>query len=71
MTVPSERTRAVVETRHFLEKLAYGNMSNQPPERLKEYAEALLRHYPYNVDLHLASVYLPMFWASPSEGEKR
>ncbi|WP_353506436.1 BPSL0761 family protein [Variovorax sp. J31P207] len=43
MTVPSERTRAVVETRKFLCLLARSRMAQESPAALQRYAEALLR----------------------------
>ncbi|WP_353655656.1 BPSL0761 family protein [Variovorax gracilis] len=67
MTIPSERTRAVVETRRFLEKIAAGRMVRESPERLQDYARALLRHYPNGSDLLLTSSVLPAWWSPPEE----
>lgn len=67
MTMPSERTRAVVETRRFLEKLAAGRMVRESPERLQNHAASLLRHYPSDSDMHLTSSALPAWWSPPAE----
>lgn len=67
MTMPSERTRAVVETRRFLEKLAAGRMVRESPQRLQNYAMSLLRHYPSAADMHLTSAALPAWWSPPEE----
>ena len=66
MTIPSERTRAVVETRRFLKKLAAGRMQ-ESPEQLQHYATALLRHYPSHSDLYLTAIALPGWWSPPEE----
>lgn len=48
MTLPSERTRAVLNTRQFLLRLAhpYGNGIKGISRRVREEARRLLRHYP-------------------------
>ena len=43
MTLPYERTRAVIETREFL-RLLLGN--RQVPDSIRSEAKWLLRHYP-------------------------
>lgn len=43
MTLPYERTRAVIETRKFLEKL---ESDETLPESVRKHAQWLLRHYP-------------------------
>jgi hypothetical protein len=51
MTMPHERTRAVVQTREFLLELA-GNPSL--PEGVRRDAHFLLRHFPSEQDVRLA-----------------
>lgn len=70
MTTPDERTRAVLETRKFLQALAAGRMSRQSPELLQQYGRMLLRHYPSTADMHLTSDALPAWWAPPAEPPK-
>ncbi|MAD01943.1 BPSL0761 family protein [Halopseudomonas pachastrellae] len=43
MTLPHERTRAIVETEKFLKELS---RDSGLPHELRAHAKALLRHYP-------------------------
>ncbi|WP_431273646.1 BPSL0761 family protein [Variovorax ureilyticus] len=52
MTVPSEHTRAVIETRRLLEQLAHGH-AHLSDAQLREHAMRLLRHYPNIADMRL------------------
>jgi hypothetical protein len=72
MTMPSERTKAVIETRRFLRTLSDAEdeiMWNQ----VRSVALQLLRHYPLDADIDVSSVALPSVWAAPSkvQGEQR
>lgn len=51
MTMPHERTRAVVQTRDFLVELS-GDASM--PERVRRDARFLLRHFPTEADIQAA-----------------
>lgn len=54
MTLPNERTRAVIYTREFLVRLAsaYGeNAIKRVPADVRAEARRLLKHYPSPVDL--------------------
>jgi hypothetical protein len=46
MTLPAERTRAVIATREFLVKLIYPQRTPRIPRAIREQAMELLRHYP-------------------------
>jgi hypothetical protein len=61
MTTPHERTRTVVQTREFLEKLA---SDDAPGTHHEVQAEAirLFRHYPLDFDLERSSTALPDVW---------
>ncbi|MGU7778678.1 BPSL0761 family protein [Burkholderia sp. PU8-34] len=64
MTIPIERTRAVLRTRQFLEELTSATSSaDLSGVRLR--AESLLRHYPTVSDLSLSATALPLIWADP------
>ncbi|WP_323182914.1 BPSL0761 family protein [Paraburkholderia sp. CNPSo 3076] len=63
MTTPYERTRTVVQTREFLEKLASGDAPVNH-QKVQEEAIRLLRHYPLDFDLEISSTALPSVWAS-------
>jgi hypothetical protein len=61
MTVPSERTRAVVQTKVFLEALLDPKRTPRTPGKVRYWAKTLLRHYPeaYQIqDAHEALPYL-------------
>jgi len=66
MTTPDERTRAVMETRWFLETLAGACDPIDVPGLVQSVAEALLRHYPLDVDLMVTASALPGVWGEPS-----
>lgn len=61
MTTPYERTRALVQTRDFLQRLATLGDDAVPISLLME-AEALFRHYPGLAHIELAHKALPMFF---------
>ncbi|SAK99574.1 hypothetical protein AWB76_07747 [Caballeronia temeraria] len=65
MTIPAERTKAVVHTREFLEMLA---SAEEVTIRglVQSVAIGLLRHYPLNVDLDVSASALPEIWAQPT-----
>lgn len=63
MTTPYERTRALVQTRNFLQRLASLGEDAIPISLLNE-AEALLRHYPQLAKIELVHKALPMFFGS-------
>jgi len=44
MTIPSERTRSIIQTRKFLFGLAYD--FKKIPTEIREMAKSCLRHYP-------------------------
>ena len=67
MTMPDERTRAVLDTRDFLERLAGAELADESPQTLVAWAKALLRHYPEDTHIRLASKALPAYWSSPEE----
>lgn len=51
MTMPDERSRAVVQTREFLVELS---RDNSLPDRVRRDAKFLLRHFPSRDDVALA-----------------
>ncbi|WP_035998000.1 BPSL0761 family protein [Paraburkholderia caribensis] len=67
MTIPEERTEAVIRTRLLLQQLT---LSDYPHDwnRYRLRAEALLRHYPTFADLDLSARALPLIWAPPDGG---
>jgi hypothetical protein len=53
MTLPFERTRAVVQTKEFLQQLTDPSKTPRVPKQIRQQAHYLLRHYPCNHDLDM------------------
>lgn len=67
MTMPSERTRAVLQTREFLQWVVTAELTPETLKRLKGEARMLLRHYPNSMQLHLAHLACPVWWGPTLE----
>ncbi|MDR7007028.1 hypothetical protein B2G74_20065 [Burkholderia sp. A27] len=65
MTTPAERTKAVLDTRDFLQVLS-GAGEVTIRGLVQSVAIGLLRHYPLNVDLDVSASALPEIWAQPT-----
>lgn len=59
MTVPSERTRALIHTYELLRRLQDPKETPRVPRWLRGHAKALLRHYPDYSSIALAHKALP------------
>lgn len=64
MTTACERTKAVIETREFLQMLASSDDVNSR-SHVRLAAVRLLRHYPLAIDLEVSAAALPDIWAAP------
>lgn len=64
MTMPDERTRAILQTREFLQELATGEWTPALPPGVRTEAQRLLRHYPLPSAMDLAHRALPA-WFGP------
>ncbi len=62
MTIPYERTRALVLTKELLQRLSSSDDAAQLPDWLRDEATALLRHYPSYSDIEFAHKALPMLY---------
>ena len=62
MTMPYERTNAVIETRELLQMLARSDGS-AVPSTIDDLARQLLRHFPLDVDVDVSAAALPGVWA--------
>lgn len=71
MTLPSERTRAVLWTRQFLQELLDPSKSPGVPRTVREQARMLLRHYPSASDMALAGQAIPAWFSVPTERKFR
>lgn len=58
MSLPTKRTRALIETRHFLEKLSFGQ-TDDVPLVLRGQSQGLLQHFPTDSDLQLVHQAIP------------
>jgi hypothetical protein len=59
MTIPYERTRAILETRDFLKELQDPKLTPRVPSAIREIARKLARHYPRLAEIELAHKILP------------
>ena len=66
MTVPYERTMALLRTRDLLIELATGADSGLEPTTLSRRAAALLKHYPQSIHVERSASALPDIWAAPN-----
>lgn len=66
MTLPFERTTAVVNTREFLVQLCCGEIKRVPRE-VRERARRLLKHFPGPLDLSIAAKGSPDVFANSAE----
>ena len=55
MTLPYERTRAVVQTEEFLKNLINPKKTPRVPKEIRKQAYFLLRHYPNRMDMEIIS----------------
>lgn len=55
MTLPNERTNAVLNTRMFLLSLLDPKLTPKVPRAIREKAHRLLRHYPTGLYLDMAA----------------
>ena len=63
MTMPYERTRAVLWAEEFLKMLAFDGKSRSDKTWIKETAKVLLRHYPNENELNQTAEKAPELWA--------
>lgn len=50
MTLPDERTRAVLNTKEFLRNLLDPKKTPRVPKKIRKQAYSLLKHYPNDFD---------------------
>jgi len=55
VTVPMERTNAVLNTEQFLLDLLRPSVTPRVPKEIRERARGLLRHYPSSFDMDVIS----------------
>jgi hypothetical protein len=62
MTMPDERTRAVVYAREFMRDLLDPKKTPRIPRYIRERASRCLRHFPGDYDLDKAAEAVPRSW---------
>ncbi len=62
MTIPAERTKAILETRKFLEDLNWTSKTPGVPLEIREQAHDLLRHYPLDGEMKIAAAVCPQWF---------
>jgi len=55
MTIPIERTAAVLRTRQFLFELVSPQHTKRIPSKIREMARGLLKHYPSEFDFTMVT----------------
>jgi hypothetical protein len=65
MTIPTERTRAVLQTRDFLTALLFSNDTPRVPRYVRSRALRCLRHYPFSSGIWRAAERSPDIFAPP------
>jgi hypothetical protein len=69
MTLPDERTRAIVNARNFLYDLTDPKKTPRVPKSVRQQAWRILKHYPWNLHLNIAAAVMPDVWGK-TENEK-
>ena len=64
MTMPDERTRAVLWTREFLVEI---QRDDSLSASLRQRAKTMLRHFPSAGDIEVTAATMPDWWARPSK----
>jgi hypothetical protein len=62
MTIPAERTKAILKTRDFLENLNRVSKTPGVPLEIRQQAHDLLRHYPLDGDMKIAAAVCPAWF---------
>ena len=65
MTIPVERTQAVIYTGEFLCMLIDPKRTPRVPRAVREYAMRCLRHYPDTFHMRLTANKAPDIWGLP------
>lgn len=65
MTIPSERTRAVLTTKDFLFALLDPSLTPKVPKAIRDWAMGLVKHYPSTYDMMQAHCGAPNSFGKP------
>lgn len=67
MTMPREKSRAVLNTREFLSSLLDPKKTPGVPKVIRQEAYRCLKHYPASYDIENTQEKLPEIWGDKSE----
>jgi hypothetical protein len=67
MTLPDERTRAIVNARNFLYDLIDPKKTPRIPKAVRERARRILKHYPWDSYLDMTAEALPDVWGKTDD----
>jgi hypothetical protein len=67
MTLPDERTRAIVKARNFLYDLIDPKKTPRIPKAVRERARRILKHYPWDSYLDMTAEALPDVWGKTED----
>lgn len=67
MTMPDERTRAVMQTRDFLRSLLDSEQCPGIPSDIRDLARQLLRHFPSSMEMRVAHRHCPDWFGEPRD----
>lgn len=67
MTLPDERTRAVLNARDFLRELLDPKKTPRVPLEVRRRARSILKHYPWEMHLSAAAEELSDIWGEIPE----
>ena len=67
MTLPDERTRAIVKARNFLYDLTDPKKTPRIPKAVRERARRILKHYPWDSYLDMTAEALPDVWGKTDD----
>ena len=68
MTIPMERTYAVISAREFLRRLLDPTETPRVPRKVRTEAYWVLRHFPATYELNATADKCPEIWGSFDEG---
>lgn len=72
MTIPTERTNSLLQTKKLLESLLDPAATPRVPKEIRQRARGCLRHFPSAYEIELTAKHYPSLWGpmpgpSPSE----
>jgi hypothetical protein len=70
MTIPTERLRALKQTKRLLEELCDPGKTPRVPSIVRDRARTLLKHYPLDSEIDIIAERCPEYFEKPSSSDK-